>query len=214
VYSQLYYASAGASSANRARIRRFLAKAGPTWYLHSTTTMRSVHACSHAWPNTLVLSPKTFEAMTPNYALERSVTALSVRAAGAQKIIALRRVGRAARGPLNADVRCHFRYDSCAALRSVGHLSCALVQHSPSTLLPLLSPPGTVTAWWQIDPMAGIGFVLGLPVFWLWETFAKDRQYSELSFWLLSGVYVLLIYLLLAIAFEKFAALRHKHRDT
>ena len=79
---------------------------------------------------------------------------------------------------------------------------------------PFLSPPGTETEWWQIGPMAGIGFVLGLPVFWLWETLAKDRQYSELSFWLLSGVYVLLIYSLLAIASEKLAALRHKHRDT
>ena len=43
--------------------------------------------------------------MPPNYALERSVTALSERAAGAQKIVRLRRAGCASRGPLNADVR-------------------------------------------------------------------------------------------------------------
>ena len=79
---------------------------------------------------------------------------------------------------------------------------------------PFLSVPGTEAEWWQIGPMAGLGFGLGIPVFWVWESFFKDRQYSELTFWLVSGVYVLLIYLLLVSALQRLVALRDKHGDT
>ena len=45
--------------------------------------------------------------------------------------------------------------------------------------------------WWQLGPMAGVGFVLGIPVHWLWESYFKDGSYGEQSFWLLSGIYSL-----------------------
>lgn len=62
--------------------------------------------------------------------------------------------------------------------------------------------------------MAGLGFVLGLPAHWLWESYLKDGQHAEQSFWLLSGLYSLLVYFLSSIAWKKIRAHRHEYGDT
>ena len=82
-----------------------------------------------------------------------------------------------------------------------------------SLYYPFLSDSRTAAEWWQVGPMAGAGFMIGLPVLLLWESFLKDRQYSELSFWLLSAAYVLSIYCLVAAGLRRFAANRQKHGD-
>jgi hypothetical protein len=72
-----------------------------------------------------------------------------------------------------------------------------------SLYFPFLSAPQAQEAWWQFGPLAGAGLILGFPVLWLWEFFLKDRPQPELSFWVLSGVYVLLIYFLVGAAWRK-----------
>jgi hypothetical protein len=68
--------------------------------------------------------------------------------------------------------------------------------------------------WWQLGSMAGLGFVLGMPVHWLWESYLKGGRYAEQSFWLLSGVYSVVVYLLSSFAWKQITVARLKHGDT
>ena len=70
-----------------------------------------------------------------------------------------------------------------------------------SLYYPFLSDSPKVE-WWQLGPMAGVGFVLGIPVHWLWESYLKHGRYAEQSFWLLSGVYSLFVYFLSSLAWK------------
>ena len=82
-----------------------------------------------------------------------------------------------------------------------------------SLYYPFLSDSPEVE-WWQLGPMAGVGFVLGIPVHLLWESYLKDGLYAESSFWLLSGVYSLVVYFLSSLAWKKVTGAGLKHGDT
>ena len=60
---------------------------------------------------------------------------------------------------------------------------------------PFLTSEDLVTPWWQSGAMAGVGVVIGFPVLLVWEAVFKSLPFAEAAYWVLSGGYVLCIYL-------------------
>ena len=69
---------------------------------------------------------------------------------------------------------------------------------------PILESPQTVVEWWQIGPLAGIGLIVGLPVFLVWESYFQDVQMSELALWVLTLVYASMIYFVVRAIWTRF----------
>jgi hypothetical protein len=68
---------------------------------------------------------------------------------------------------------------------------------------PFLIAPETEIKWWQIGPLAGIGYCLGFPIFLLSECFSS-KNYNEVLVWFFSLSWVVGIYLLIGIVIKKF----------
>lgn len=59
----------------------------------------------------------------------------------------------------------------------------------------MTSPKTPEIDWWQFGPMAAIGFVYGLPVFYLCDLLKISVEHEEITIWLLTFLYSGVIYL-------------------
>jgi hypothetical protein len=56
------------------------------------------------------------------------------------------------------------------------------------------SPEIPEPSWWQIGPLAGIGFAFGIPLFYLSNLLGFYGHNEELLIWFLATIYIFILY--------------------